>query len=279
MFMVNIDVNSGDWQKRNKFMYYSPEKRTSYCIECDFTTTSPRISRIHADEHNLSLPYSRKKNVVELVPVTQHKEETLTPRKENYETYRSQSYVPNQNSTYGQNSSTNFVPITPLGREIWKRRENRISIDTMRISGCYSDEEIEEQEIKFGLKQKEDTSKNEYMKNEAIMILQKRFFNEDDPDMQDQIIFTMGLIEQEKDSKNIPILLSTLPRPKPKRDKFAEEVLLMLVDKYLERKEKESDLLDSAEKFLEIMQMLRKKPNHDERPNETETPPVLAMMD
>ena len=142
----------------------------------------------------------------------------------------------------------------------------------MRRTGCFSEEEIKEKEIEFGLRPKENPSKNDYIKNAAIMALQKRCCDEDNPTEQRVILMAMELVEQEKDPQKIPLILSMLPYPEPKRSKFSEKIYEKCLE-YLEREEKMPDLFESANKFLDILQNLRKKPSHDESPNENFTPP------
>ena len=280
MSVVHINLDSGDWKETNEPMYYSQEKRSWYCKECDFLTQSPRTAGAHAEEHEIPLPFSRNKIEVELVPVTQHKEAEIPRKEASYETYseqRNRSHFPSENRTYNDITSPNFVPVTPLDKKIWERLQGRRLVDSMRMTGLFSDEEIEETEIKFGLKQKEEPLKNEGLKKAVIMALQNRYFNEDDEDVQDHILFTMSLIEKEKDPKNIPLLLSMVPRPKPKRNNFSENMLLMMACLYQKRKQKEASILDSPEKLVEIMQMLRKKPSRNQ--NQTETAIPLTPSD
>jgi len=150
----NIDLNSGDWKETNEPMYYSQQKRSWYCKECNFLTQSPRTAGAHAKEHELPLPFSRNKIEVELVPVVQPQLQPQTPKAEpNY-----RSYSENRNYSYSQNNrecnditSPNYVPTTPLGAEISKRLQGRKLVNAMRMTGEFTDEEIKKTERELGL--------------------------------------------------------------------------------------------------------------------------------
>lgn len=198
MFMINIDVNSGDWQKRNKFMYYSPQKRTSYCVECDFTTTSPRISRIHADEHNLSLPYSRKNPKVEIEkPILQKAsiqnidEEETEPLNSQTSNFQSRSPPANmiRGYHYAPRRSREEV-LEELKKEKRQRVEEQISY--MRWLECFTEEEIEEEKVKLGLK-----TKQEYLKEKEAAKYRKQV---DD-------LFLMKVSEISDYSKQLDLLM------------------------------------------------------------------------
>jgi len=262
-------------------MYYSQEKRAWYCSKCYEIIKSPRTANTHVGYHTLTLPCSRrkpeiKKIEVEVTPVEQPQEQTQIPQKEtHYQTYsenRNYSSFPRNNREYNDITSPNYVPTTPLDKKIWERLQGRRLVDSMRLTGVFTDKEIEEKEFEFGLKQKEEPPKNEGLKNAAIMALQNRCLNEDDEGVQAQILFTMSLIENEKDPKNIPVLLSMAPRPKPKESNSSKNMLFMMACLYLDRKQKEANILDSPEKLVEIMQMLRKKPSRNQSPTETAIP-------
>jgi len=174
MFMVNIDVNSGDWQKRNKFMYYSPQKRTSYCVECDFTTTSPRISRIHADEHNLSLPYSRKKPKVEIEkPIPQNASTQNIAEKEteplNSQTSNFQSHSPPANMIRGYHYTPRRSREEVL-EELKKEKRQRAEVEISHMRWLERpEEEIEEAKVRLGLK-----TRQEYLKEKEAVKYRKQ---------------------------------------------------------------------------------------------------------
>jgi len=278
--MQNIDLNSGDWKETNKPMYYSQQKRSWYCKECNFLTQSPRTAGAHAEEHELPLPFSRNKIEVELVPVVQKKEPEMPKKETSHVTYSEQknhSSFHNYNRERNDITSPNYVPITPLDAEISKRLQGRKIIDAMRMTGECTDEELKEKERELRLRPKEDPVKNEGLKKAAIMSLQNRYFNEDDEGVQAEIFFSMSLIEKEKDPNNIPLLLSMAPRPKPKESNSSKNMLLMMACLYLYKKQKEASILDSSDKLIEIMKMLRKKPSLNQ--NQTETPIPLTPGD
>jgi len=275
-----IDINSGDWKKKNECIYYSQEKRAWYCSKCYEIIKSPRTANTHAGYHTLTLPCSRRKPEAKKIEVkftTDNPPQQIPiPQKEtHYQTYsetKNYSSFPRNNREYNDITSPNYVPTTPLDKKIWKRYQGKRIVDSMRLTGVFTDEEIEKKEIEFGLKQKEEPPKNEGLKNAAIMALQNRYLNEYDEGVKAQILFTMSLIENEKDPKNIPVLLSMAPRPKPKESNSSKNMLLMMACLYLDRKQKEASILNSPEKIVEIMQILRKKPSRNQNPTETAIP-------
>ncbi len=141
-------------------MYYSPQKRTSYCVECDFTTTSPRISRIHADEHNLSLPYSRKKPKVEIekpIPqnastqnIAEKETEPLNSQTSNFQTYSAPASL---NRFYRPPPRSGRADPEELKR--WVRQRAEVEISHMRWLER-PEEEIEEAKVRLGLKTRQE---------------------------------------------------------------------------------------------------------------------------
>ena len=296
MLDQKIDINSGDWKQQIDCMYRSRQKKIWYCNKCYEIIKSPKTANTHAGYHCLTLPCSRKKSVSpknqlvkeelserarksieefeQTISSSTRKEKEMPKRQTDNEAFeeRMRSYFSRENRTNNQNSSTNFVPLTPLGREIEKRLRGKLDVETMKRTSCFSDEEIKEKEIEFGLR--EEPPKNEGMKNAAIAILLQRYRDEDHPAGKRLISMTMELVKQEEDPQKITmLLLSTLPKPQPKRDESVGKFVEKMFEKFVEREEKRPDLFESADKFLDLMNTLRKKPSHDKGPNENSTPP------
>ena len=133
----NIDFYTGDWKKRNEFIYYSQEKRASYCIECKLLMPSPRTAGTHAKLHGTTLPFSRKKPEVKIKrpsPENQSIQNVPTNVRKIY------SYTPPRSGRADPDE---------LKRRL--RQEKEAKIYLMGWTKCFTEEEIEEAKWVYGL--------------------------------------------------------------------------------------------------------------------------------
>ena len=133
----SIDINSGDWKKRNEFMYFSPEKRASYCIKCKLLMPSPRTTSTHAKLHGMTLPYSRKKPKVKI-------------KKPSPENQSIQNVPANVGKIYSY-TPPRYGRAYPDELKRRHRQEREARIYLMRYTKCFTEEEIEEAKWTYGL--------------------------------------------------------------------------------------------------------------------------------
>jgi len=147
-----IDINSGDWNKKNSLMFYSHSKSVWYCTKCDEIIKSPRTANTHADAHGLSLPCSRKKlDLPKNVPVKEYSEPTRSSVEEFRQTvFGSINGLPER----PHNHSRNYSPIWSPTIEAKKRELDEFSkkLEYLMIykQAGATDQELQQAKIDLG---------------------------------------------------------------------------------------------------------------------------------
>lgn len=151
-----IDFNSGDWKQRNSLIYYSRQKHSWYCTECKLLIVdAPKTAGIHAKEHNLTLPCSRKKSKVKIVKPIPYKisiqniaEKEVEPTSSQLSNFQSYSTPTNIRRIYNNPPPSGRADPEELKR--WRRQQGEDKISFMRKLGC-TEKEIEDAKVEFGL--------------------------------------------------------------------------------------------------------------------------------